>query len=63
EKIKKLISQFGFSSEDVKNLTISALLFKMLHLTTDDGLKGTLNELMKKAKKDGTAEKSAGALL
>jgi flotillin len=62
DKLKKLIKQFGISSEDVKNLTISALLFKMLSLTKDDGVKGILNELMNKAKKDGFADKNAGAI-
>ncbi len=63
EKLKKLVNQFGLTSEDVKNLTISALLFKMLNLSSDDGTKGLLNDLMKKAKKDGVGDKSAGALL
>jgi len=62
EKLKKLIKQFGISTEDVKNLTISALLFKMLTLTKDDGVKGILNDLIVKAKSDGFSEKSAGAL-
>ncbi|MES2732432.1 MAG: flotillin family protein [Bacteroidota bacterium] len=63
DKIKRLVNQFGISSEDVKNLTISALLFKMLNLTSDDGVKGLLNDLMHTAKKDGLGDKKAGTVL
>ena len=63
EKIKKMVGQFGLTSEDVKNLTISALLFKMLNLTADDSVKDVLNDLIKSAKKDGVADKKANLFM
>ena len=47
ENFKKFIDQFGVSSDDLKNLTVSALLIKMMnqsdHQETKTGLKQLLN--------------------
>jgi uncharacterized membrane protein YqiK len=63
ENLRNFVNQFGLKSEDVKNLTISALIFKMITLTSDDGIKGMLTELMETAKRSGISDKKATMLL
>ncbi len=53
EKIRNLIGQFGLNTEDVKNLTISALLIKMSGLTNDRTIKNSLKNLMEAAESSG----------
>lgn len=53
EKIQNLIRQFGIDSEDLKNLSVSMLIFKMMQQTNDSKEKGMLEELLKMAKTTG----------
>lgn len=62
EKIRGLIGQLGLSSDDVKNLSIAALLMKMNNATDDSSLKGTLTNLLNSAWQAGIANKPAGLL-
>ncbi len=62
EQINSFISQFGLSSEDVKNLSISALLYKMMQANKDQKTEGVLNNLSEIAKSLGVSEKTAGFL-
>ncbi len=57
EKIKGFVDQFGLESNDVKNLSISALLMKLLSMDTDDETKGVLNNLLNSAQKAGVLDK------
>jgi hypothetical protein len=57
DKVKDFLGQFGLESNDVKNLTISALLMKMLSMDSDEETKGTLNSLLNSAKKAGVLDK------
>lgn len=63
ERLKGFVGQFGLKSDDVKNLTVSALIFKLLALTKDDGIKGTLNSLLTTAQQSGLLDKNAANLL
>ena len=57
--ICKCISQFGLSTEDVKNLTISALVMKLI-AQADGEQKGVLNGILNTIKELGIGEKPAG---
>ena len=56
-RLKELVRQTGVSSEDVKNLTIAALLGKAMAGAEDEGLLGELKGLMGLAKATGASDK------
>lgn len=58
EQIKKFVGRFGMSSEDVKNLTISALVTKML-AKADGEDRGMLSDILKAVKQMGIGNKPA----
>lgn len=55
ENFKKFVDQFGVSSEDMKNLTVSALLLKMMGQTEQKDAKDNLNKLLDIARTAGFA--------
>ncbi|CAM2065532.1 PHB domain-containing protein [Sulfidibacter corallicola] len=57
--LRKFVNQFGISSEDLKNLTISALLYQMMNKTDDNATKGVLGQVLGLAEKLGLADKPA----
>lgn len=61
QQIRQFISQFGLTSEDVKNLTISALVGKLI-AKSDKENKGVLNNLLDTVKELGIANKSVKEL-
>ena len=58
ENLRNFISQFGISSEDVKNLTISALILKMIGSAKNENMKEGLSQLLNVAKAAGIADES-----
>ncbi len=56
-RLKELVKQTGVSSEDVKNLTIAALLAKAMSNSEDEGLLGELKGLLGLAKATGASDK------
>lgn len=62
DQVKGLIQQVGLGSEDIKNLSIAALLLKLNDQTGDANLKGVLNKLLNAAWQAGIANKPAGSL-
>lgn len=62
-QVRGLIDQFGLTSEDTKNLTMSALLIKMLGLNPDEGTTSKLTSLVGAMARFGLADKPAGVLL
>jgi len=62
ESIKQLISRFGVTSEDLKNLSISMLLLRMFNQADDSETKGFLNQLMDIAKGLGISDSKAAEL-
>jgi hypothetical protein len=62
-QVKGLIDQFGLTSEDTKNLTISALLIKMLGLQPDSDTQGKLTSMIGAMARFGLTEQLADSLL
>ena len=60
--LRKFISQFSVSSDDIKNLTISALIMKMMNQTSDNQKRGILNNLLDTANSLGISGSSVQAL-
>lgn len=60
-QLKTFISRFNMSSEDLKNITISTLLTRLLE-KTDDSHHNLLQQLLSYAKKSGIGDKSASVL-
>ena len=62
EKLKAFISQFGMSFEDLKDLSIAALIGKMLRLTDSDETRSELQRMLGSVKGAGLADKTLAAL-
>jgi hypothetical protein len=62
EKIGSLISQFGISSDDLKNISVSALIFKMMNQSNDSGQQGMLSELLSAVKSAGIGDLTPNSL-
>ncbi len=62
EKIGEFINKFGVSSADIKNLTISALLVKLIKQNDDEQNQGVLSNLLNIANSLGIADKKASSL-
>lgn len=60
--LRKFVSQFSLSSDDIKNLSISALILKMMEQTSDASKKGVLQQLLDSAKHLGIANKKIDAV-
>jgi len=61
-QLRGLIDQFGISTEDTRNLTLSALLLKMLSLQPDSATQNKLTSLLGAAARFGLADNSVDAL-
>lgn len=57
-KLQKFVEQFGISSDDVKNLSIAALVTKMIGLTEDGQLRNELKKLLRTVKNAGASRKT-----
>ena len=57
ESIKQLIDRFGITSEDLKNVSITMLLFRMLNQAEDKETKSFVEQLMDIAKGLGLGDK------
>lgn len=62
DKIAEFIDKFGISSSDVKNLTISALLIKLIKENDDEQSQGVLSNLLDIAKSLGISNNTASSL-
>jgi uncharacterized membrane protein YqiK len=62
DKIADFIKQFGISTNDVKNLTISALIMKLIKENDDEHNQGVLANLLDIAKSLGISDKTAASL-
>ncbi len=63
DKLQQFVSQFGISASELKELSISALLIKLMGLSKDDDTKGVLGQLKTAAEALGISEQSASALI
>lgn len=62
DKFKTLLKDSNIKSEDVKNLTISALIAKMMSGTNDGNRRGILGQLLKLAEQIGIADNNADSI-
>lgn len=62
DKIKGLAASSGMKTADIKNLTVSALLLKLIKTAKSDQDQSMLSELLNMAKKFGLDNTNAGAL-
>ena len=62
-QLRQWISDFGIKSEDLKNLTITALLTKLMASTEDGGVKALMNSALALAKSQGLAQAPALAVM
>ncbi|MFT5667510.1 MAG: putative membrane protein YqiK [Vicingaceae bacterium] len=56
EKIQSLIGQFGVTSDDLKNISVSALIFRMMQEAKDDKQQNILTSLMSAVKSAGIGD-------
>ncbi|HWH69147.1 MAG TPA: hypothetical protein VNT26_07165, partial [Candidatus Sulfotelmatobacter sp.] len=56
-QMKTWVDKFGLTSNDLKNLTVSAALSQMMSLADDAKVKGALTGLLSQAQRSGVAEK------
>ena len=57
------VKQFGLTSKDLKNTSLSALLLRMIAETTDGTVKSTMQRALQLANDKGLAEKTAAEVL
>ncbi|NLS93224.1 MAG: flotillin family protein [Planctomycetaceae bacterium] len=62
QKLESLIAQFNLSTDDVKDLSIAALIGRMLTLTSSDETRSELQRLLGLAKDAGLSGKRVAAL-
>lgn len=62
EKLRELVGRFGLSSEDLKNLTISALVAKLIRIADDDDSKYLLQQMSHFLRDSEWADKPASVL-
>ncbi|RSK43290.1 flotillin family protein [Hymenobacter perfusus] len=60
--LRRFVDQFGLSSEDMKNLSVSALLLKMMNQAGDDATRATITQLAGTAAALGIGDKPARLL-
>ncbi|MCZ7635051.1 MAG: hypothetical protein M5U12_02665 [Verrucomicrobia bacterium] len=62
-QLKTFVQRFGLTSEDLKNLSISAAVARMLGLVEDEKTRGLLHNLLGQAQRLGLADKPAATVL
>ncbi len=61
-QLEKFIGQFGVKSGDVKNLSIAALIAKMMGMTDSDGIRDELQQLLEGVRKANLSETMVSTL-
>ncbi len=62
DKIKGFVKQFNLDTEDIKNLSLTALMVKMIAMSSNSNDKSILGELLNVAKGVGIANKKVDSL-
>jgi uncharacterized membrane protein YqiK len=62
QKLEQLIGQFNLSADDVKDLSVAALIAKMMGMTDRDETRSELTRLLDMVKNLGLSEKQVGSL-
>lgn len=63
EEVAKYIDMFGVTSEDLKNLSVAALIGQMMGQTTDENVLKNLQSMMTAATRAGVATQNAGTVV
>ncbi|MFK7769296.1 MAG: hypothetical protein AB8B55_18890 [Mariniblastus sp.] len=63
DEITRYVDMFGVTSEDMKNLSVAALIGQMMGLTNDAAVLKNLQSMMGMANKAGVATENAGAVI
>ena len=63
DQIERYVDMFGVTSEDLKNLTVAALIGQMMGLTNDKDVLGRLQSMMSAASRAGIATENAGQVI
>ncbi|WP_026351450.1 flotillin family protein [Hymenobacter aerophilus] len=61
--LRRFIDQFGLNSDDLKNLSVSALLLKLMSQANDDATRSTIKQLTSTAKALGIGEAPVRGLM
>jgi uncharacterized membrane protein YqiK len=62
-QLRQWVKDFGIKSEDLKNLTVAALLTKLIASTKDSSLKALLKSAQAMAKESGVSDMMASAMI
>jgi hypothetical protein len=62
-KLRQWVKEFGVTSEDLKNLTVAALLAKLMSSTKDSSLQSILRSAQTMAKESGVADTLASVVI
>lgn len=63
KQLRQWVADFGLKTEDIKNLTLAALLAKLMASTEDNGLKTLMKSALAMAKDSGLADTAASVLI
>jgi len=63
QQLQEWIDQFGISSEDLKNLSISAVLHRMIQSSGENGTRSKLESLLGAAERFGMADEKADTVM
>ena len=63
DKLEQMIGQFNLTAEDIKDLSIAALIAKLMGMTDSQETKGELSRLLSLVKNLGVSEEKAAGLL
>ncbi|WP_242478817.1 flotillin family protein [Hymenobacter lapidiphilus] len=61
--LRRFVDQFGLSSDDMKNLSVSALLLKLMSQANDDATRSTIKQLTSTAKALGIGDAPVRGLM
>jgi flotillin len=62
-ELARYIDMFGVTSEDLRNLSVAALLGQMMGLTEDSGIMARLQSMMSAANRVGVSKQNAGIVV
>jgi len=60
--LRKFVSQFGISSEEMRNLSVSALLLQLMNKAGDEKTRSTISQLASTAAALGISDKSVKSI-
>ncbi len=63
EKLRGIVSTLGVSTEDIKNLSVAALIGQLMTRSDDDGMLGQLEGMLSAARRLGLARTDVGTAL